>query len=41
MKQSLFSNYYVKRFIDICFSFVTLRNNFDVHAQKCYKEKTL
>ena len=23
------------------FSFVTLRNNFDAHAQKCYEEKTL
>ena len=38
--QSVF-NYYIKRLVNACFGFVTLRNNFDVHAQKCCKEKTL
>ena len=27
--------------VKTCFGFVTLRNNFDVHAQKCCREKTL
>ena len=37
----MFSNYYGKRLINMCFSFATFRNNFHVHAQKCCKEKTL
>ena len=41
IKQHIYSNYYIKRLINTCFAFVTLRNDFDVHAQKCFREKTL